>query len=380
MTGDDLVGSSTARRIFEEDSIDARDEEDDFVQVQRMEAIQAALSEIIASDDMWHMDSRQPPEAETPSASMSASLVLPRDLEQPVAPAARSVDDIHLGKSTGGGPRAARVPSARSSSGLDSSQSVGRRRSLSRLPSISDRSKLFDDFADVGGTGDDTEGQGSDFVQLAAPGNLHLRPEIARLETKIQDLVKQENLLEGLIRRADLTGNEAELKLLQKSISTVRRDLRASVFQKAQYEQQEEQHRLVPGRTMIAIPSAHVIVDEVEGKQVARYAVRISQSGATSDGQSGSWVVYRRYNQFYELDRAIRDWADRSGDQELMVDVRNLAELPGKKLGPSTSATLVESRRLGLERYLRVSRFHCLQRHFWRTTCHWLRCPQGIPA
>jgi sorting nexin-25 len=92
-----------------------------------------------------------------------------------------------------------------------------------------------------------------------------------------------------------------------------------------------------------------------EGKQVARYAVRVSQMGDDGRSVEGSWIVYRRYNQFFELDKAVKDWAAGSADRELVREIRGLVELPGKKLGPSTSAGLMESRRQGLERYLKVS-------------------------
>jgi sorting nexin-25 len=175
-------------------------------------------------------------------------------------------------------------------------------------------------------------------IQQAADGDLHLSGEIRRLDEKIQELVKQRTMLHGFVRRAELTGEDGELRLLQRSLSSIRLDLRASVFQKAQYEHQEKEGRLAPGRTTIEIPNA--VVTDQDGKPVARYAVKITQRDETVNT---AWVVYRRYNEFFELDRALREHAD----------LRRI-DLPGKRLGPSTSSSLIESRRSGLEKYLQA--------------------------
>ena len=174
-------------------------------------------------------------------------------------------------------------------------------------------------------------------IQQAADGDLHLDGEIKRLNQKIQELVKQRAMLDGFVRRAELTGNNGELRLLNQSLSSIRLDLRASVFQKAQYEHQEKEGRLAPGRTTIEIPNA--VVTDQDGKPVARYAVKVSQR---DDAVNTAWVVYRRYSEFFELDRALRDAG---------VDLKRI-DLPGKRLGPGTSSSLIESRRQGLERYL----------------------------
>ena len=50
-------------------------------------------------------------------------------------------------------------------------------------------------------------------IQQAADGDLHLDGEIKRLNQKIQELVKQRAMLEGFVRRAELTGNNGELRL-----------------------------------------------------------------------------------------------------------------------------------------------------------------------
>ena len=209
--------------------------------------------------------------------------------------------------------------------------------------------KLFDD-VNEDETGSDAEFEGQDVVQLATPGDLQLCVEIARLEDKILDLVKQDHFLDTLIRQAELTGNQAELRILRRSQTSVRREQRTTIFQKAQFEQQDEENRLVPGRTSVTIPSS-VITEDEGGKQVVRYTIEVKQSGEDGDAEL-VWVVARRYNEFWELDRAIRD---RAAIDPRLLEVTKRLELPPKKLVPNISSSFVDARRVGLEKYLMVS-------------------------
>lgn len=58
------------------------------------------------------------------------------------------------------------------------------------------------------------------------------------------------------------------------------------------------------------------------------------------------WVVARRYNEFFNMHNKLR---------ERYVMVRNL-DFPGKRLVTSLSGSFVDSRRIGLEKYLQVCR------------------------
>ncbi|KAI0705876.1 PXA domain-containing protein [Cytidiella melzeri] len=178
-----------------------------------------------------------------------------------------------------------------------------------------------------------------DSFQLAGPGDLHLSYEIARLGDNITRLNDQEGMLDTLINKAELTGDQQELKLLQKSKSSLARDLRELNFQKNQYEQQESANRLVSERTRIAIVNS--AVGEEEGKAVVRYLVEIQQ--LANDGSfSSGWVVARRYNEFFNMHNKLRD---------RYVAVRNL-DFPGKRLVTSLSSSFVDNRKIALEKYL----------------------------
>jgi sorting nexin-25 len=274
---------STRAPLFDdpEDKFPTADEE----QLQRMEAIQAALNDIIA---------------------------LEKETDRPPTPE-RGVN--------------LRLPGSRDG---------GRRR------------VIFDDDNDVDADGpskDDQPDEGNESgrgsFQLAVPGDLQLSYEIARITEKISSLRVQDSILDSLIKKAELTGDAQELRLLKKSKSSMGRDLRNLEFQKLQYEQQEIANRLVPERTEVSIASS--AVGEEDGKSVVRYLVEVKQLGSDGSFSSG-WVVARRYNEFLKMHNQLK---------ERYALVRNL-DFPGKRLMTALSMSFVDSRRIALEKYLQV--------------------------
>lgn len=379
---DVLMADTTPKErdpLFDQEE-DGDEADDEYIQVQRMEAIQAALNEIIASDDMTASrmsETGRDVGNSTPgdSASLSASMISlgAKPYVQHDRLASRSVED--LSKPTGN-PHFISAPHSRQTSGKAGTlPTLAERRSLSNFSPTHERPSrhLFDDDLSVDGEADDQpqpavddngDHQLDDIVQLAEPGNLYLGVEIGRLQEKLQELVRQENVLETLIRQAELTGNQAELRILNRSLSSVRRETRTSIFQKAQYEQQEEENRLEPGKTRVTIPR-HIDTSE-DGKQVVRYIVRIEQSSHNSDGAIGSsalhWDVARRYNDFHELDKSVRDVGFSTQDRGMQQELRKkIPELPGKKIAPVLSSAQLDSRRSGLERYLQVRWTRCFE-------------------
>jgi sorting nexin-25 len=355
---DVLMSAGTMKQrnpLFDDNEDEVDDGDSEHIQVQRMEAIQAALNEIIASDDMTasRMSDSQTmspmlDEMKSPSAS-----VVSLDSRLPANPrkiASKSVDNL----------KGFDVASPGSSSYGFRHPVIAGRKSLTSLSPTEERPSrvLFDDDPSLAAPTmveeeDIVENKQEDLIKLAEPGDLKLGAEILRLQTKIQELVKQEHLLETLISQAELTGNQAELRLLHRSQSSIRQETRSCIFQKAQYEQQEEENRLVPGRTRVTIPS-HIDTLE-EGKQVVRYIVRIEQLDENQE-VGLKWDIARRYNDFHDLDKGVRDWASSTTDKNAQLEVRKrVAELPSKKLVPVLSGNQLDTRRAGLERYLQVS-------------------------
>ncbi|CDO73019.1 hypothetical protein BN946_scf185007.g73 [Trametes cinnabarina] len=274
---------STSRAPLFNDPEDAEQQE----QSQRMEAIQAALTDIIALDKQH----------EEPRASSSTDSL--------------SVQDSAI---------------------LSESSQLTRDRK---------RRLMFDDEADEEnrlGEEEETEKEPGSF-QLAGPGDLQLSHEIQRLTNKIDKLQTQDAMLDTLIKKAELSGDAQELRLLRKSKSALTRELRELRFQKNQYEQQDSANRLVSDRTRVAIVNS--TVGEEDGKQVVRYLIEVQQLAPDGSHASG-WVVARRYNEFFNMHNKLR---------EKYALVKNL-DFPGKRLVTSLSGSFVDSRRVALEKYL----------------------------
>ncbi|EIW64125.1 uncharacterized protein TRAVEDRAFT_158064 [Trametes versicolor FP-101664 SS1] len=276
--------ASAARAPLFDDPEDAEQQE----QSQRMEAIQAALTDIIALDEQ-HEEPRAGSSSDT--LSMQDSVVLP--------------------------------------SGVRLAREDKRRMVFDDDPEEEDP-RLADE--------EDVEKEHDSF-QLAGPGDLQLSHEIERLSNKIGKLQTQDAMLDTLIKKAELSGDAQELRLLRKSKSALTRELRELMFQKSQYEQQENANRLLSDRTRVAIVNS--TVGEEDGKQVVRYLIEVQQLAQDGSFASG-WVVARRYNEFFNMHNKLR---------ERYVMVRNL-DFPGKRLVTSLSGSFVDSRRIGLEKYL----------------------------
>lgn len=187
--------------------------------------------------------------------------------------------------------------------------------------------------------------------QLPGAGNLQLSHEISRLAEKLVNLQAQEKMLDSLISKAELTGDKQELKLLNKSMSSMSREIRELQFQKLQYEQQESANRLFSDRTKVSIVSS-TVADE-EGKSVVRYLVEVQQLALDGTFASG-WVVARRYNEFLNMHNRLRD---------KHAQVRHI-DFPGKRLVTALSGNLIDTRKVALERYLQVSDFGPDLQHF----------------
>lgn len=216
-----------------------------------------------------------------------------------------------------------------------------------RMPDGRKRQGVFEDQTDAVDPDEADEGEpegSSDYArsfQLAAPGDLQLSYEIARLGDNIANLQVQDAMLDSLIKKAELTGDNQELRLLMKSKSSMNRELRELQFQKQQYEQQESANRLLSDRTKVAIVNS-AVADE-DGKSVVRYLVEVQQ--LANDGSfSSGWVVARRYNEFLTMHNKLR---------ERYALVKGL-DFPGKRLVALTG-TFLDNRKNALEKYLQVS-------------------------
>lgn len=103
-----------------------------------------------------------------------------------------------------------------------------------------------------------------DEIHLAAPGDLGLAEAIATLTYDIEKLCTQEAVVDSLMKKAELTNNTVELRILRKSKSSLDREIRRKELQRQQYIVQESDNSLF-GRATVRIKS--YVVENEGGKE-----------------------------------------------------------------------------------------------------------------
>lgn len=107
----------------------------------------------------------------------------------------------------------------------------------------------------------------ADEIHEAAPGDLGLTEAIQALTTDIEKLGSQEAVVDTLTRKAELTNNTAELRILRKSKISIQRELHRKDMQRQQYMIQEGDNSLY-GRSTVRIKSI-VVGKEEDGREFA---------------------------------------------------------------------------------------------------------------
>jgi len=106
-----------------------------------------------------------------------------------------------------------------------------------------------------------------DDIHEAAPGDLGLTEAIDVLHADIERLAAQESILDSLTRKAELTNNAAELRILRKSKQSLQREIHRKEMQKQQYVVQESDNSLY-GRAAVSIKSI-MVGKEPDGHEYA---------------------------------------------------------------------------------------------------------------
>lgn len=188
----------------------------------------------------------------------------------------------------------------------------------------------------------DYEDMTSSSLRLAAPGNLQLPAEIEKIGGRIEKLKNQEVVLAALLRKAEVTGNNDETKILVKSIDALRREVSELSFQRRQFEAQADENKLIPGRTAVDVTGT--TVGQSQGKDFALYLVEVRQLAEDGKTQISGWLVTRRFSEFVALHSALKD---------KLPGVKSL-DLPQKRLVTSMSTTLLQQRKQGLAIYMQT--------------------------
>ena len=177
-------------------------------------------------------------------------------------------------------------------------------------------------------------------IQEAAPGDLGLTEAISALTVDIDKFVAQESIVDTLTRKAELTNNVAELRILGKSKSSLQREIRRKEQQRQQYIVQESDNSLF-GRATINIKSI-VVGKEDDGQEFALYLVDVNRH-AGEHLVAATWTVARRYSEFHRLHQRLR---------QVYPAVRNL-EFPRRRLVMKLQSDFLHRRRVSLENYIR---------------------------
>ncbi len=177
-------------------------------------------------------------------------------------------------------------------------------------------------------------------IHQAAPGDLGLAEAISALTTDIERLVSQESVVDTLTRKAELTNNTAELRILGKSKSSLQREIRRKELQRQQYIVQESDNSLY-GRANAEIKSIMVGKEE-DGQEFALYVIEV-QRKAGEQMSAASWAIARRYSEFHDLHQRLR---------RVYPPVRHL-EFPSRRLVMKLQREFLYRRRIALENYLR---------------------------
>ncbi|KAG7194124.1 Intermediate filament protein [Scheffersomyces spartinae] len=149
-------------------------------------------------------------------------------------------------------------------------------------------------------------GGGGEQLQLflAGPGNLSLSEEIVKLNEDLHKLTEQLSILAPLIRKAELTNNVNELRILMKSKTSLEREINAKELQRQQYIVQENDNSLY-GKSKVSIQS-YIIANEHD-KDYVLYIVEVQKYSAENPNvTTAGWIVARRYSQFYKLNEYLK--------------------------------------------------------------------------
>jgi sorting nexin-25 len=187
---------------------------------------------------------------------------------------------------------------------------------------------------------DEKELDQEDEVHEAAPGDLGLAEAITALTTDIDRLMAQDAVVDSLTRKAELTNNTAELRILKKSKASLEREIRRKELQRQQYVIQESDNSLY-GRSTIKIKSI-MVGKEDDGREYAVYVVEV-QRKAGEQMPAATWTITRRYSEFHELHQRLR---------MKYHSVRNL-DFPRRRMVMKLQSDFLHKRRLALEKYLR---------------------------
>lgn len=193
---------------------------------------------------------------------------------------------------------------------LDNSGFVSNRNSLNRLSALFENSSDSEsDSNSIASDSVESEISGSNDMSnlellLAAPGDLSLAEKIDVLDQDIDNLSEQNEILLSLLKKAELTNNVAELKILKRSNASLEKEINSKELQKQQYIVQENDNSLY-GKSKVKIQSC--VFGKDENLTYVMYVIEVQKYSSEDPNEIvAGWIVARRFSQFYKLNEYLK--------------------------------------------------------------------------
>ncbi|KAK2760925.1 Intermediate filament protein [Arachnomyces sp. PD_36] len=292
---------------------------------QMIETMEAALNDIITNEPVDPSDGKMEDSRSSNVVSPNPFLQPPRDNDSARSSLDFARADSHMSEKT--------KPSIASLGLVNTSSRIGVFSDDDLFP---DQKKFIEDeYADAV----DGDSPLEEEIHEAAPGDLGLTEAVSALSADIDRLTTQESVVDTLTRKAELTNNTAELRILGKSKASLQREIRRKEMQRQQYIVQESDNSLY-GRSSVLIKSIMVGKEE-DGREYAMYLIEVHRN-AGEQMPAATWGVPRRYSEFHELHQKLR---------MRYPSVRHL-EFPRRRMVMKLQKEFLHKRRAALEAYL----------------------------
>ncbi|KAM9914884.1 hypothetical protein OXX69_000199 [Metschnikowia pulcherrima] len=188
----------------------------------------------------------------------------------------------------------------------------------------------------------DSRNMSNSELLLAAPGDLSLAEKINVLDRDIENLSEQNEILLSLLKKAELTNNVAELKILRRSNASLEKEINSKELQKQQYIVQESDNSLY-GKSKVKIQSC--VFGKDESMTYVMYVIEVQKFSSQDPTEIvAGWIVARRFSQFHKLNEYLK--RKYPGVNEIKFPKKNVPYLKFQK------AQQIEIRKPLLEQYL----------------------------
>lgn len=162
-----------------------------------------------------------------------------------------------------------------------------------------------DDSENVKLKNEDNGIESTDDSKVSTSNVLNLSTEIERLSSEISKLEEQQLIIQTLLKKAEIINNVPESRVLKKSLISLEKELKLKSMQKEQFIVQEGENSLY-GRSVVTITS-YIPAKDKNGKNFMMYVIKVIKLSQPDPNKvRATWMVTRRFSQFYELHNYLK--------------------------------------------------------------------------